>query len=189
VSLDQLWAGWRRTYVSSAPTADTGSGQEQPDGGDRDPEPPEGGDSDPECVFCRLVASGPPAPSNGVLWRGSHAFAVLNAYPYASGHLMVAPIRHTDALDALSDDEGAELWWALRTAVTALGTAYRPEGINLGANLGQAAGAGIPRHLHLHALPRWLGDTNFMTAVAGVRVLPEALPDTWDRLHAAWPPA
>jgi ATP adenylyltransferase len=89
----------------------------------------------------------------------------------------------------LTDEESAELWLALRRGVDALESAYSPEGVNLGANLGRAAGAGIPRHLHLHAVPRWVGDTNFMTTVAGVRVLPEALPVTWERLHGTWPAA
>ena len=97
---------------------------------------------------------------------------------------MVVPDRHVGSLGDLSDDEGAELWSALRRAVAALEDAFGPEGINLGANLGEAAGAGIPRHLHLHAVPRWVGDTNFMTAVAGARVLPETLAATWQRLHA-----
>ena len=118
---------------------------------------------------------------------GDLTFAVLNAYPYANGHLMVLPFRHVGSLGEITDEEGAEMWSALRLGVAALDAAYRPEGINLGANLGQAAGAGIPRHLHLHAVPRWLGDTNFMTAVAGTRVLPEALTVTWQRLVDAWP--
>ena len=118
---------------------------------------------------------------------GTTTYAVLNAYPYASGHLMVVPIRHVGSLGGLTDEEGAELWSALRRSVAALEAALGPEGINLGANLGRAAGAGIPRHLHLHAVPRWLGDTNFMTAVAGTRVLPETLAVTWQRLHEAWP--
>jgi ATP adenylyltransferase len=122
-----------------------------------------------------------------VLWTGALTFAVLNAYPYAIGHLMVLPIRHVRSLAELSEAEGTELWSGIRSAVTALEEAYHPEGINLGANLGQAAGAGLPRHLHLHAVPRWLGDTNFMTTVAAARVLPESLPSTWERLHSAWP--
>lgn len=168
MSLEHLWAGWRTEYVSGATEAErTGD-----DGG---------------CVFCRIEASGPPGADNGVLWRGPRTFAVLNAYPYASGHLLVMPRRHVGELDELDPAESEELWAATRAAVTAITTAYGPDGINVGANLGRAAGAGIPRHLHLHALPRWSGDTNFMTAVAGVRVMPESLPESWRRLHAAWP--
>ncbi len=169
MSLEHLWAGWRTEYVVSGGD-DGGHGQ---------------GDA---CVFCRILASGPPSADNGILWVGTHAFAVLNAYPYASGHLMVLPTRHISSLAELTEAEGLELWSGLRLGVAALHEAYAPEGVNLGANLGQAAGAGIPRHLHLHAVPRWLGDTNFMTTVAGTRVLPEALTATWERLVAAWPP-
>jgi ATP adenylyltransferase len=181
VSLEHLWAGWRSHYVTSAgaPPAPA-PGTETDDAGDP-------GDDPGRCVFCRIAASGPPAADNGVLWAGECTFAVLNAYPYASGHLMVMPTRHVRTLADLSDPESTELWSALRHAVTALETAYGPEGINLGANLGRAAGAGIPRHLHLHAVPRWVGDTNFMTTVAGARVLPEALTVTWERLTTAWP--
>ena len=172
MSLEHLWAGWRTAYVTGA--TDGGAGGPSPD-------TPEG------CVFCRLAASGPPAADSGVLWRGETIFGVLNAYPYTSGHFMVVPVRHVGALDELTDAEAAELWGALRAGVAALEATYRPEGINLGANLGRAAGAGIPRHLHLHAVPRWSGDTNFMTSVAGARVLPESLEDTWHRLVPAWP--
>jgi ATP adenylyltransferase len=133
------------------------------------------------------VAPDVPDREGHVLWRGRRAAAVLNAYPYTSGHLMVLPTRHVGDLEDLEPDEAAELWDGLRQAVVALKAAYRPGGINLGANLGRAAGAGIPGHLHFHALPRWDGDTNFMTAVADVRVLPEALDDTWAKMRAAWP--
>ena len=178
MSLDHLWAGWRSEYVTSIGSVEAAV-PGSPDGGTPD---------DPErCVFCRIASSGPPSAENGVLWVGTRTFAVLNAFPYASGHLMVLPIRHVGSLGALSDEEGAELWSATRRAVAALEAAFGPEGINLGANLGQAAGAGIPRHLHLHAVPRWLGDTNFMTAVAHTRVLPETLAATWMRLHQVWP--
>jgi diadenosine tetraphosphate (Ap4A) HIT family hydrolase len=141
---------------------------------------------DPACVFCRISVSGPPSADNGVLWRGSSTYAVLNAYPYASGHLMVVPVRHVGSLAELTEGEGSEMWSTLRRGVAALEAALGPEGINLGANIGHAAWAGTPRHLHLHAVPRWSGDTNFMTAVAGTRVLPETLVDTWERLHPAW---
>lgn len=194
--LDHLWAGWRSEYVTAVTSpgredhGDQGAGDHGDAGGGAQRGPGSDPDDDPggpaHCVFCRIAASGEPSRDNGVLWRGRVAFAVLNAYPYASGHLMVMPLRHVASLGELTEDEHAEVWQALRAAVAALERAYRPEGVNLGANLGRAAGAGIPRHLHVHAVPRWIGDTNFMTAVAGVRVLPEALGDTWDRLHRAW---
>ena len=122
-----------------------------------------------------------------MLWKGRTSLVVLNAYPYASGHLMAVPLRHVGSLGDLSEEEAVELWAVARLGVAALEGAYGPDGFNLGANLGEAAGAGIPKHLHLHAVPRWSGDTNFMTAVADTRVLPETLVSSWERLSAAWP--
>ena len=175
MTLDHLWAGWRTEYVTSGSAADHAAGDDRPP------------DDPALCVFCRIAASGPPSAENGVIWRGALTYAVLNAYPYTSGHLMVVPVRHVDSLAALTDEEGAELWSAVGQGVLALQASLGPEGVNLGANLGRAAGAGIPRHLHLHEVPRWSGDTNFMTAVAGTRVLPETLAVTWQRLHRGWP--
>lgn len=166
--LEQLWAGWRHDYVTAATDAERAG-------------------ADDGCVFCRLAASGAPSAANGVVWRGELTFAVLNAYPYASGHLLVLPVRHLADLSELTEEESVALWSTARAAVAALTSAYQPDGVNLGANLGRAAGAGIPRHLHLHVLPRWSGDTNFMTSVAGVRVMPESLPQAWEKLHPAWP--
>jgi ATP adenylyltransferase len=182
VSLDHLWAGWRSGYVNSVGSS---PGSPAPAGTQARAHAP--ADEPARCVFCRLAGSGPPSAENGVLWVGAQTFVVLNAYPYASGHLMVLPTRHVGSLGDLTAEEGAEMWSALRLGVAALESALGPEGINLGANLGQAAGAGIPRHLHMHAVPRWLGDTNFMTAVADARVLPETLAVTWRRLREAWP--
>ena len=193
MSLDRLWAGWRGEYVTGAGAGGPADGESGPGSApdvatiDTGTEGLPEGDDPARCVFCRIAASGPPSADNGVLWVGETTYAVLNAYPYASGHLMVLPIRHVGSIGELTDQEGADLWAALRQGVSALESALEPEGINLGANLGRAAGAGIPRHLHLHAVPRWVGDTNFMTAVAGTRVLPETLAVTWTRLHRAWP--
>jgi len=169
--LEQLWAGWRHRYVTDVTEAE----REEPavDGGG--------------CVFCRLAASGPPSVENGVLWRGETCFCVLNAYPYANGHVLVLPTRHVERLEELSTAESAELWATTNDAVVAITASYRPDGLNVGANLGRAAGAGIPEHVHLHVLPRWSGDTNFMTAVAGVRVMPQTLADSWAQLRPAWP--
>ena len=113
--------------------------------------------------------------------------ALLNAYPYTSGHLLVVPRRAVAALAELTEDEHAALWSTVRDAVAAVEAAYSPGGVNVGLNQGAAAGAGVPGHLHVHVLPRWSGDTNFMTATADTRVLPEALGETWRRLVEAWP--
>jgi ATP adenylyltransferase len=112
---------------------------------------------------------------------------ILNRFPYGSGHLLVMPYREVAELAALTDDEHTELWTLVRTAVAAVTSAYQPDGVNVGANLGEAAGAGVPGHLHVHVLPRWHADSNFMTAVAETRVLPESLPATWQKVTAAWP--
>ena len=163
--LDRLWAGWRGEYVSGA--ADL---------------PGEG------CVLCRILAGDESEDeARGVVWRGERCAVILNAYPYTTGHVMVLPVRHLGELEDLHDDESADLWSTARTAVAVLESAYSPGGVNLGANLGRAAGAGLPGHLHLHCLPRWDGDTNFMTSVAETRVLPEALPTTWRKIREAWP--
>jgi ATP adenylyltransferase len=157
MGLERLWAGWRAEYVATA-------GQE--DG----------------CVLCRVLAE-----ESHVLWRGRRCGAVLNAYPYTSGHLMVLPLRHVAELEEVAGDEAAELWAGVADAVRALKAAYAPHGLNVGANLGRVAGAGVTGHFHVHVLPRWDGDTNFMTAVAETRVVPESLPATYDKLRSAWP--
>lgn len=165
MSLDRLWAGWRSSYVDGVANVDPA---------DRD-----------GCVFCALAAS--TDDDAQVVARGPLTFAVLNLYPYTSGHLMVATNRHVGDLEALSTDEADAVMAMTRDANVALKTAYTPDGINVGMNLGRAAGAGVPGHLHVHLVPRWLGDTNFMTSVAEARVLPESLPQSFDRVHAAWP--
>lgn len=119
--------------------------------------------------------------------RGAHAFAILNAYPYGSGHLLVMPYREVGELDALTAEESADVWRLVTDAVRAVKAAYRPEGVNVGFNLGRAAGAGVPTHLHGHVLPRWDADSNFMTTVAEARVLPEPLSVSWAKLRDAWP--
>jgi len=172
VNLEQLWAGWRSDYIVEA-TARERAGTAP--------------DDVEHCVFCRIAATGSPSVDNLVVWRGASSFVVLNAYPYGSGHVLVLPLRHVAGLDDLTDLESAELWEATRRAVTAIEKAYGPDGMNIGANLGRAGGAGIPAHVHMHVLPRWSGDTNFMTAVAGARVMPETLDVSWKRLNDAWP--
>lgn len=166
--LDRLWAGWRSGYIEGV-----AAGPSQPDG----------------CVFCAILASGLDDDETHILWRhpGGRAVAILNAYPYGSGHLMVVPVRHAASPDELTAEEGAELWQGVTEAVVALRRAYRPDGLNVGANLGRAAGAGVPGHFHMHVLPRWSGDTNFMTSVAETRVLPESLTTSAQKLRKAWP--
>jgi len=192
VSLDHLWAGWRASYIASVTEPANTEGQEvacSDDGaaGTAGAHAPTARGAEAECVFCRILASAEPDPVRHVVFQGELSVAVLNAYPYASGHLLVMPTRHVGEIEALGAEESADLWRTARDAVVAVKAAYRPDGLNMGANLGRAAGAGIPGHLHLHVVPRWLGDTNFMTSVASTRVLPEALSDSWTKLRSAWP--
>jgi ATP adenylyltransferase len=170
VSLEQLWAGWRHEYIVEA-TARERAGDSHTASG---------------CVFCRLADSGPPSEENLVVWRGEWTFVVLNAYPYASGHVLVLPLRHIAGLGELTPEESAEMWSATQKAIAAIESAYDPDGLNMGANLGRAAGAGLPAHVHFHVLPRWSGDTNFMTSIAGARVMPETLQVAWKKLSESW---
>jgi ATP adenylyltransferase len=117
------------------------------------------------------------------VFRGRHSFICLNAFPYSSGHVMIVPYAHQDSLASLESAAALEMMTLAQRTEAVLRQVYSPQGINLGMNLGQAAGAGIAEHLHLHALPRWLGDSNFMTVIAETRVLPETLDITWQRLH------
>ncbi len=155
----QLWAPWRLEYVQA-----------------------EGGEG---CVFCAAAIG--EDESHLVVHRGEHAFVVLNKFPYSSGHLLVAPRRHEGDLGELADAEVLEIQRLATRGLHALGAAYRPDGYNLGWNLGRVAGAGIVDHVHLHVVPRWSGDTNFMPVLADVKVLPEHLHATRRRLAEAWP--
>jgi ATP adenylyltransferase len=166
VTLDRMWAGWRTAYVAAA-----GNGELVGDGS----------------VFRRILTSGLPDDRTYIVWRGETVFAILNAYPYTSGHLLVMPYREVPDLEELDEAEATELWAAVRAGVRAVKTAYGAHGVNVGINLGEAAGAGVPSHLHVHVLPRWGADSNFMTAVAETRVLPESLPVSWQKLRDAWP--
>ena len=169
MTLERLWAGWRQEYIVRATEEDSDDRSE--DG----------------CVFCRILAGDEAADDAYIVWRDDRVAAILNAYPYSPGHLLVMPVRHVAEVEDLSPEEGAALWNTVVAAVAAVKAAYRPHGLNLGANLGRPAGAGIPAHFHVHCVPRWDGDTNFMTTVAGTRVLPESLPATLARVRAAWP--
>ena len=163
MSLERLWAGWRAEYVGSVGAED-----------DRT-----------ECLFCALAAA--PDDEAQIVARGADVYAVLNAYPYTSGHLMVAPVAHEPDFERLAPRVANALTEMTQHAVVAIKAAYEPDGLNVGMNLGRAAGAGVPGHLHVHVLPRWVGDTNFMTTAAEVRVLPETLATTLDRLRGGWP--
>ena len=169
--LARLWAGWRTDYIGRITTDDA---EVRPDQSGRS-------------LFERILGSGLPDDETFILWRGERCFAVLNAFPYGSGHLMVlAKVARPDLGD-LDEAEAAELWVGVRAAVAAVRAAYSPDGVNVGINLGAGAGAGIPDHLHVHVLPRWAGDTNFITTVTETRVLNEPLAKTWQKLRAAWP--
>ena len=155
-----LWAPWRLEYIQQA-------------------------DEQPGCVFCLAAEA---ADEDGlVVRRGRRAFVLLNKFPYASGHLMVAPFRHVGELGALEPDEAAEIHELASAGLNALRAVYEPEGFNLGWNLGRIAGAGVVDHVHEHIVPRWAGDTNFMPVLADVKVLPEHIAQTRERLASAWP--
>jgi ATP adenylyltransferase len=138
-------------------------------------EPPGG------CLLCAKLTNGDDR-KNLILCRRPNAFVILNAYPYSSGHLMVAPNRHVADLERLSSEEATETMTLAQAAVRALTAVYHPDGFNLGMNLGSAAGAGVPEHLHLHVVPRWSGDTSFMPIVGQVKVIPETLENTFEKL-------
>jgi ATP adenylyltransferase len=159
-----LWAPWRLEYIAQA-------------------------DEQVGCVFC-IEAAGALAPAESLLVHdGRSAIALLNKFPYSSGHVMVAPRRHVGELAELTDEEALEVHRIAVAAVAALGRAYGPGGFNLGWNLGRVAGAGIADHVHLHVVPRWAGDTNFMPVLADLKVIPEHLAQTRRKLAAAWPSA
>ncbi len=134
------------------------------------------------CIFCKKPADPSRRRENLILHVGRTAFVIMNRFPYTSGHLLVVPLRHTSDLASLSDEENLEIAALNRLSIQVLASVYRPEGFNLGMNLGHAAGAGIREHLHWHIVPRWFGDTNFLPVMTGVRSIPELLLDAYDRL-------
>jgi ATP adenylyltransferase len=156
-----LWAPWRLEYIASA-------------------------DEEDGCVFC-AEAAGELGEDTLVVHRGERCLALLNKYPYSSGHLLVAPLRHIGGFDELDDAEALELHRLAGAGMEALRSVYAPQGFNVGWNLGRAAGAGIVDHVHQHVVPRWGGDTNFMPVLADVKVLPEHLRESRRRVEAAWP--
>jgi ATP adenylyltransferase len=157
--MDYLWTPWRYRYVSD------------PNKNDR-------------CIFCDALAANDD-PGTGIIERGAKNFVILNRYPYTTGHLMIVPYAHIPDLASADADTLAEMMRVAQRAQKALEKTYRPEGFNLGINLGRAAGAGVTGHLHLHVLPRWAGDANFMTVTGETRVEPEELSTTFTRLRAA----
>jgi len=157
---DQLWAPWRFDYITRADETNKVG-----------------------CIFVDLPAQDDDA-TNLILHRGTHAFVILNRYPYSSGHLMVAPYKHTAEMSELSDEELLEINQLVRDATRWISAAYKPHGFNIGVNLGKAGGAGIPTHIHWHVVPRWEGDTNFMTSVGEVRVIPQSLESTYSLLRS-----
>ena len=156
MSLDRLWTPWRLAYVS-------------------------GGEKSDACVFCGALDTDDAAPL--IVFRGTTCFVILNLFPYNNAHLLIVPKRHVAALADATRDERQELIELASVAEAAITEAYAPHGMNMGINLGKAAGAGIPGHLHVHVVPRWNGDTNFMTVVGQTRVLPEELPVTAEKLR------
>lgn len=156
-----LWAPWRMTYIEKPTTGKPG------------------GD-----IFLDLPAQNEDE-KNFILYRGKTSFVMLNAFPYTSGHLMVAPYRQVPSIDLMNDDELLEVNQFVAKGIRWLRATYKPDGFNVGVNIGIAAGAGIPVHVHWHIVPRWGGDTNFMTAVGGVRVMPQTLEESYVRLRQA----
>jgi ATP adenylyltransferase len=159
---DRLWAPWRLEYVQGAADA-------------------------PGCIFCSKGAAADDDERNLVVHRGRHAFVLMNLYPYSNGHLMVAPYRHIGEPGDLTGDERSEVWALLERALAVLRDVMGPAGFNAGLNLGRVAGAGVEGHIHLHVVPRWGGDTNFMPVLADVKVMPEHLARTAAKVRAAWP--
>lgn len=155
---ENLWAPWRLKYVEK-PSA---SGN----------------------IFVELPARGDDR-ANFILYRGETAFVILNAYPYTNGHLLIAPFRQTNDLPTMTDQELLEINQLVARSVKWISEVYKPDGFNIGVNLGKAGGAGIPEHIHWHVLPRWTGDANFLTTIGDTRVMPQSLEDSYDRLLEA----
>jgi len=168
--LERIWSGWRASYVGQAPAR-------------VDPDAAEGS------VFTQILESGAPDDETHILHRGAEVFAILNIHPYTTGHLLVLPYREVADLADLTSSETSELWSMTTDAVAAVRSAYSPDGMNVGLNLGRPAGGSVPTHLHVHVVPRWTGDSNFMSAIANTQTLPESLAGSAARLRAAWPTA
>jgi ATP adenylyltransferase len=164
--MDRLWSPWRYDYIKSGSSAESSSSSE--------PAP---------CVFCSLLHNDTDDERNFIVHRAAHNFVVLNIYPYISGHLLVVPYAHLGELDAAPKETTDELMDLSKRCQTILRDVYRPHGFNLGMNLGRSAGAGVAEHIHLHIMPRWTGDANFMSTIGETRVIPEDLSETYRKLH------
>ncbi len=158
--MKNLWSPWRMSYIQLPKSKD-------------------------ECVFCTALTQNEDS-ENYILYRAKYSFVILNRYPYTSGHLMVIPFSHVSNLNDLDKETRTEMFELLNYSTEVVKEIYQPEGFNLGANIGEAAGAGIEAHVHLHIVPRWIGDTNFMSSTANTRVIPEALEDSFQRIKEVW---
>jgi ATP adenylyltransferase len=163
--VDRLWSPWRYQYLNSDPAGEKRSG---------------------ECVFCDLLSDPRPDAEKLILYHGDFNFVVLNLFPYTSGHLMIVPFEHKALLTETTLEHLHEMMDLTRRAQAALSSVYKPDGFNVGMNLGSAAGAGVAGHIHMHVLPRWIGDANFVTTVGETRVLPESLDQTFQKLKPAF---
>ena len=164
MSLEQLWNGWRADYVSGTRPAGTSAS-----------------------VFTNILNSGLSDIDAHIVHRTSLCFVIMNAFPYATGHMLVLPVREVANLEDLTSEESQQLWALVTDATMAVRSSHSPDALNVGINLGAAAGGSVSQHLHVHVVPRWNGDSNFMTSVASTRTLPEALPVTAQKIRHAWP--
>jgi len=158
--MNRIWSPWRMKYIQNNPSPD-------------------------ECPFCAALGN-PGTADHFMLHKTEKAFVILNRYPYTTGHLLILPVAHKENMTDLDSGTRGEIMELINHALEVLDQIYHPEGYNVGLNMGEAAGAGIPKHLHWHIVPRWVGDTNYMTSVGEVRVLPEALEDTYKKIISAW---
>jgi ATP adenylyltransferase len=165
--MDRLWSPWRSKYIESFASETAASKQPE------------------HCLFCRILSDPAKDIENLVVYRGSDCFVVMNLYPYNSGHLMIVPFTHAGDLSGLSEAETAEMMQSARQCVKVLTEAFHPHGFNIGMNIGRVSGAGIEAHVHLHVVPRWNGDTNFMPVLADTRIISQALEDTYSKLREA----
>jgi ATP adenylyltransferase len=172
VPLDHLWATWRSNYVTGVADSRTTA---TPDG-----------EAVGLSLFERILAAPGTDAEKYIVWRGEWTFAILNRFPYTAGHLMVLPLRAVADLEALTPEEHTEIFAAVTQAVVALKSAFGCDGVNVGVNLGEAAGGSQSDHLHVHCVPRWVGDANFISVAADTRVLPVSLTEAWEKLVAAW---